>query len=194
MSLAVYAPPRAILPIFNPVDFPDSFTSATSSTANYTTAITTLNTINTNLLAYQTKLNNVGTGTNSTFAPFPSVNYVNGLNSITTVGTSSAWAIWACAILKYGITGTTTTPSTAQIAYASDSLPSPVNSQEIRPITNITYFTTQPFGYFQLNTVNTWTINCNVNTVAPVGTSTIGISVPSSSPSTMTNIYFISIK
>ena len=194
MSLAVYSPPRAILPIFNPSDFPDVFTSATSSTANYTTAVSTLNTINTNLITYQTKLNNVGQQTNSTFAPFPSIQYSNGLNAITTIGTSSAWAIWACAILQYSITGTTTTPSTAQIAYSTDILITQFNSQEIKPLTSFNYFTTQPFGYFQLNTANTWTINCNVNTVAPVGTSTIGMIVPSSSPSTMTNIYFINIK
>jgi hypothetical protein len=195
MSLAIYAPPRAILPIFNPADFPSVLVSTTSSTSNYNTAVATLTTINTNLTTYLAKLVNVGTQPFSQNSPNPGIIYANGFNSITSVSPStSAWAIWAVATLYPVLQGTATTVSTGQISYATNILPNPVNSQEIRPINGYKTYTVQPFGYFQLNATQSWNINCDVNTVAPVGTSTIGIAVPQTPITINQNIYFINIK
>jgi len=196
MSLAIYAPPRAILPIFNPADFPSVLVSTTSSTSNYNTAIATLTTINYALQDSLLILRNVGTQPNSSNSPYPGIIYANGYNSITTLSApTSAWAIWAVATLYAVSQGTNlTTISTGQISFATSILPNPVNSQEIRPISGYKTYTVQPFGYIQFNTLQNWNINCDVNTVAPVGTTTIGIVVPQTPITTNQNIYFINIK
>jgi hypothetical protein len=200
MSLAVYAPPRAILPIFNPVDFPDSFTSATSSTANYTTAITTLTTINTNLLAYQTKLNNVGQASNSfivpsatsTYGPTAATYYTKQLSQSTSA--NQGWVVWTSYIIYYVIGGTTTTPSSSLVGWSYNTgTGQPISNtsqQTIKPAVNIPYYETFTAGLFQLNQAYNWFSSLAINTVSPVGTSQVVVGSVQSSG----NGYFVIIK
>lgn len=107
MSLAVYAPPRAILTIFNPNDFPNTLVSTTSSTTNYANATATLLTINTSLTTNQSKLQYVGSFPYSQSLPTPNPSSIS--TGITTIATlyppggliAQPFAVWACATFQY---------------------------------------------------------------------------------------------
>jgi hypothetical protein len=200
MSLAIYAPPRAILPIFNPADFPSLIVTTTSSTSNYTTAVATLTTINTNLTTYLAKLNNVGYASNSflapsnntTYGPASATYYIKQLSNSTSV--NQGWAVWTTSTISYGIVGSTLTPSSNLVGWAynigSGEPFTNKNQQTVKPLVNFTYYETFSVGLFQLNQAYNWYSTIATNTVAPAGTSSIIITPVAS----QANGYFLIIK
>lgn len=116
--MAVYPPPNATLPNFNPAVFPDSFVAtATSGSTEYQEYLATLSELNATLNAMITKLAFIGTQPFQQRQPAASTTYTNGgtISNITSkvyTVTTAGFATLTLASYQQAIGSTLTTPTT----------------------------------------------------------------------------------
>jgi len=211
----VYAPPRAILSIFDPADFPDSFVSASSSTSNYNTALATLATIKTNLIALQTKLANVGqfpysqnvSTTPVAYSATPG-NFTTAIANLYPPGLSAnPFAIWASCTMQYNnsIPSTGPVPTTFSNALINFSGGKTPNNIEIFPnayllsgssYSSAIYYSNYNYIDLPFNTTATLYSYLFTITMNPTGYTAGTNAITASNPiiNTNANIYFICIK